>query len=139
MGVVMLAMLARGGAAAAVLPAGRHSALHTLRMVGVQNNLVAYTLRVALAPAVGGSPPRPGVCGASGLVVRSFAPALAEDKFWAHECLTTTAAAWSLSLTFHGFHTPRGAAKNELLRPLATNEDLVLQLFLDPTQTYHVR
>ena len=119
---------------AVTLPAGRRSALHTVQLRGVHNNLLAYTLRIALdapAPAT--------ACRVPGLVVRSHAPALAEDKYFAHTCLTADDAAWTLPITFHGFNTPRGAIKNVLLRPIARDEDLTLQLFLDPSVAYQVR
>ena len=121
------------GTATVALPAPRRSAVHTLQLQGVHNNLIAYTLRVALDATATATP-----CTVPGLVVRSHAPALAEDKYFAHVCLTPADPVWESSITFHGFNTPRGAVKNVLLRSLAHNEDLILQLFLDPATPYEV-
>jgi hypothetical protein len=110
----------------------RASALHTVQLRGVHNNVVAYTLRVHRA--AGAATP----CAVPGLVVRAHAPALGEDKYHAHACLTAATPTWTLPLTFHGFNTPRGAIKNTLLRPTPASDDLVLQLFLDPHTAYEV-
>lgn len=114
------------------LPAPRRAVLQTLLFPALHNNLFAYRLTISGGPRGEGE----GACAVPAVVVRSHAPALAEDKFFAHECLNGT---WSLPLTFHGFNTPRGAVKNSLLRPIAKVEALTVQLFTDPMAPHEVR